>query len=36
MSLANSDSMMREKEREFEELVNWVANIDIRINYIMT
>ena len=36
MSLANSENMIKEKEREFEELVNWVANIDIRINYIMT
>ena len=27
--------MIQEKEREFEELVKWVTNIDIRINYIM-
>lgn len=27
--------MIEQKEREFENLVLWVTNIDLRINYIM-
>mmetsp|Transcript_6821 Transcript_6821/g.10994 ORF Transcript_6821/g.10994 Transcript_6821/m.10994 type:complete len:376 (+) Transcript_6821:5204-6331(+) len=34
--LANSNDMMEKKEREFEDLVLWVTNIDQRIKFIMS
>lgn len=35
MQLAFSKDMLQRKEREFEQLVLWVTNIDNRINHIM-
>jgi len=35
MQLAYSKDMLTRKEREFEQLVLWVTNIDNRINHIM-
>lgn len=36
IQLAYSPAMLEQKEREFEQLVLWVTNIDHRINYIMS